>query len=370
MSDSPSSRQPGEVIYHFDVARSSIPLAQFIDTARASQDIINDFNDKLFDKKLRYDIHVRTPEEGSLIEVLTVLVTVSGAVYGFLHTDMGKAFFKGLTTKEPAVWAEELGASIRQGLAKPALTPVPVLPANDDAVIVTETEKALEVETQRRLEAEAVALILLRFLALDVDKLRAIGITPEKFRTAFQGRNRIFKGCIDNPEVQGIAFDREPTFEIKRRDFPRRITQLPDPPPEPPPLPSELNFETVDIVVNSPNWKRDGRNWQAATRRFQDISFSIEDEAFWLRVEQRDADLKPTIRDNMRVQWGYPAGAARPTHVKVFRVLSYNGKQLAPPMSDTEIQALQATVHFVEPDSPDLFDERRVPKNKDDKGGA
>jgi hypothetical protein len=368
MSDGAPSRQPGEVIYHFDVERSSIPLAQFVDTARASQDIIDDFNDKLFDKKLKYDIHVRTPEEGSLIEVLTIIVGVPGSVLAFLHTDIGKAFFKGLTTKEPAVWAEELGERLRARIGTPVK--VSAGPANEDAPAIADLEDALKTETQRRMEAEAVALILLRFLALDADKLRAIGITPEKFRAAFQGRNRIFKGCIDNPEVQGIAFDREPNFEIKRSDFPRRITQLPDPPADPPPQITDLNFETVDIVVNSPNWKRDGRNWQAATGRFQDISFSIDDEAFWLRVERRDADLKPTIRDNMRVQWGYPAGPARPTHVKVFRVLSYNGKQLAPPMSEQEIQALQATVHFVEPDSPDLFDERRVPKNKDDKRGA
>ncbi len=366
MSESPSARQPGEIIYHFDVERSSIPLGQFVETARGSQEIIDDFNNKLFEKKLKYDIHVRTPEEGSLIEVLTVLVTATGAVFGFLHTDMGKAFFKGLTLKEPAVWAEELGAATRKALAKPKADQ-----GDKEVVVVSaDTDKALEVETQRRIEAEAIALILLRFLALDTDRLRAIGITPDKFRTAFQGRNRIFKGCIDNPEVRGISFDREANFEIKRSDFPRRVIQLPDLPAETQTAPEELNFETVDIVVNSPNWKRDGRNWQASAGKFQDVSFSIDDESFWLRVERRDPDIKPTIRDNMRVQWGYPAGTARPAHVRVFRVISYNGKQLSPPMSEQEIQALESAVHLVEPESPDLFDERRVPKGEDNEGGA
>ena len=189
-------------------------------------------------------------------------------------------------------------------------------------------------------------MLLLQFLTLDVDRLREIGITPEKFRAAYVGRNRIFKGCIDNTEVKGITFDRDPVFEIKRGDFPRRIAHIPDASVDDPEKPAELNFETVDIVVNSPNWKRDGRNWQAASGKYQDISFSIEDESFWLRVERRDQDLKPTIRDNMRVQWAYPSGTARPSHVKVYRVLSYNGKQLSPPMSAAEIQALQTTVHL------------------------
>lgn len=365
MIDSALPRQPGEIIYHFDVERGSIPLAQFVETARATQEIIDDFNRTLFDDKVKYELRVKTPEEGSLIEVLVVFVTVGSSVLAFLGTDIGKAFFRGLTTKEPSAWAEELGTSIRQALSKPQQA---VEIESREVLVSPDLRTELEGETSRHLEAEAIALILVRFLGSEVDNLRAIGITPEKFRAAFQGRNRVFKGCINNPEVKGITFDREPVFEIKRSDFPRQITQLPDPPFEDPIKPTDLNFETVDIVVNSPNWKRDGRNWQAATGKYQDVSFSIEDESFWLRVERRDSDLKPTIRDNMRVQWAYPDGAAKPAHVRVFRVLSYNGHQLSTPMTDQEMQALQSTVHFVEPDIPDLFDERRGSKDKNDKG--
>ncbi|MBP6013147.1 MAG: hypothetical protein KBA31_13050 [Alphaproteobacteria bacterium] len=361
MSESLLHRQPAEVIYHFDIERGSIPLAQFVDTARATQDIIDDFNRSLFDNKIRYELRVKTPEDGSLLEVLAIIVTVGGSVLAFLGTDIGKAFFKGLTFEEPAAWAEKIGASIRQRLRMPVLRPaesaVTAAPSVELATLTGE-------EIGHDAESEAIALILLQFLRLDVEKLRAIGITPEKFRAAFQARNRVFKGCIDNPEVKGITFDRFPIFELKRSDFPRQITQLPDVPPDQPPKPNDLNFETIDIVVNSPNWKRDGRNWQAATGKYQEVSFSIEDEAFWLRVERRDTDLKPTIRDNMRVQWAYPAGASRPAYVKVYRVLSYNGRQLSQPMSDQEIRALQATVHHVEPDALDLFDERPTSRDR------
>ena len=116
--DGDLSREPGEIVYHFDVDRSSIPLAQFIDTARATQEIIDDFNRSLFDGKLRYELRVKTPEEGCLIEVLTVVVTVGGSVLAFLGTDIGKAFFKGLTTEAPAAWAEKVGTAIRQKFLK------------------------------------------------------------------------------------------------------------------------------------------------------------------------------------------------------------------------------------------------------------
>lgn len=360
MSEGLSARRPGEVIYHFDVASGSVPLAQFIDTARATQEIIDDFNDKLFDRKLKYQLRVLTPEDGSLIEVLTILVAVPGAVYGFLHTDMGRAFFRGLTEREPAEWAEELGKSIREWIERRRSTA-----ATDGQEIVTLSDEPTELqgEIDRRLEAEAVALILLRFLELNAETLGSIGITPEKFRAAFQGRNRIFKGCIDNEEVQGITFDREPTFEIKRSDFPRRITQLPDPPAEEQPEITDWSTETVNIVVNSPNWKRDGRKWQAATTKHQEIAFSVEDDRFWFAVERKD--IQPDIRDNMRVQWAYPAGLSKPVNVRVLRVLTYNGKPISPSLTESELRELLTSVHIVEPETPDLFDEKRGSDNND-----
>lgn len=368
MTDCDLTRLPGEIVYHFDVDRSSIPLSQFVDTARATQEIIDDFNKSLFDEKLKYEIRVKTPEEGSLLEILAVVVTVGGPVLAFLGTDIGKAFFKGVTTQEPAAWAEKVGAAIRQRFLEPKES-VEVEGFEVLADTVDLVPEALPAQDlSKEIEGEAIALILIGFLELDTERLKSIGITPEKFRAAFQGRNRVFKSCIDNPEVKGIGFSRKPEFGIKRSDFLRRITQLPDKLPDDPIKPTELNFETVDIAVNSPNWKRDGRNWQAATGKHQDISFSIEDENFWQRVEQRDSNLKPTIRDTMHVQWAYPAGTAKPTHVKVFRVLSYNGFRLSVPMTDQEIQALQSTVHFVEPDIPDLFDERRDSNDKNNKG--
>ncbi len=46
MTDGDAPRKPGEIIYHFDVDRSSIPLAQFIDSARATQEIMPDLFDE------------------------------------------------------------------------------------------------------------------------------------------------------------------------------------------------------------------------------------------------------------------------------------------------------------------------------------
>lgn len=368
MIDHDLPRQPGEIIYHFDVERGSIPLAQFIDTARATQEIIDDFSNSFFSQELKYELRVKTPEDGSLIEVLAVVVTVGGAVLAFLGTDIGKAFFKGLTAEEPATWAEKVGASIRKAVAKKRDADKV---DNSSAVVQVadpRPEPPPDTDISRQIEAEALALVLIRFLELDIERLKAIGITPEKLRQAFQGRNKVFKGCVDNPEVRGLSFDRSTDFKIKRSDFPRKITQLPEPPPEALSEVADWNVETVDIVVNSPNWKRDGRKWQAATSKHQDIAFSVEDDRFWFSVERKD--IQPDIRDNMRVQWAYPAGQSKPASVRVVRVLSYNGKPISQPLSDSELRNLLKAVHVVEPEMPDLFDQRQASHMKESRGGA
>lgn len=371
MSAPSASREPGEIVFHFDVARDSIPLAHFIDAARSAEDIIGNFNDSLFDKKLRYELYVRTPEAGSLIAILSFIVIGGGkVVLDFIESDIGKATVKGLFQKEPSEFVEEFFAKVRERLISQKASTL--VGDHQVGIIPLIEDDALERERNRRIEAEAIVLMLLKFLELDADKLCKIGITPEKFRAAYQGRNRFFKACLENDEVQGIAFEREPNFTVKRRDFPRQITKLPAPLAPEPERTSDLAFETVDIVVNSPNWKSDGRKWQAESTAHQDITFSVEDEAFWYRVERRDRDLQPTIRDNMRVQWAYPMGTGKPAHVKVLRVLSYNGRELAKPMTDQEMQAYQDRLHFIEPDAPDLFDEkhRKQGNNNNDEGHA
>lgn len=365
MSILSASRQPDELIFHFDVEHGGIPLSHFIDAARGAEDILSCFNENFFDKKLKYEIHVRTPEHGSLIEVLALAVVVPGAVLKFLETDIGKAFFKGLTTKEPAEFAEEVGTRIREAVTKSAVKNTADQPQIEKPA--AKSEKKPDDEQQRRIAAALVVLMLLGVLTSDSQKLSKVGLTPERFRTAYQGRNRFYTAAHANKEVKAIGFSREPEFAVQRSQFLKLITKLPDIVADVEETPSDLNFETVDIVVNSPNWKRDGRKWQAETSAKQEVTFSVEDATFWLRVERRDSDLRPAIRDNLRVQWAYPAGTGKPAHVRVLRVLSYNGRELAKPMTDQEIQAYQARLHYVPPPEPDLFDARRGTDNDNNK---
>ncbi len=348
-----SERPPGEIIYHFDLPAHSLPLKQFIDTARASQSILDDFNEQVFDKKVKFELRVLPSNEGGFIEVLGVVILGGGgALWGIVGTDIGKAYFKGLTGQEPAEWAEKLGEKHRKWLNrnKPAETA-----SDTDALPLAKASIEAELVTAEERDAEVLVEFLISFLAANIDKLKQVGLTPDKFRKAFAARNAIYKACIDNPEIEGLSFDRTHEFPIKRADFPRLIAQIPDQIDVDSETPVSWAVESVDIVVNSPNWKRDGRKWQAATSKHQDIAFIIEDDTFWHHVQIKD--IQPDIRDNLRVQWAYPAGQSKPSrNVRALRVLSYNGTKISDPMTQAELNRALEEATVIEPDTPGLFD--------------
>lgn len=342
----------GLVPFHFDVPDHRLPLNQFIDTAKSTQAIIDNFNKEFFDSKLKYQIHVVTPREGGLIEILQVVVPVAAPIWAFLSTEIGKAYIKGLTGKEPVYWAEKAGEKTKEYLSDENGGPIEM----PDQKEKEEVKKPPETQEEKKTAAIIVVQITLGFLQKEPDELRRLGLSKEKFREAYHARNKIYQGCIGNKEVKGLGFDETHSFPIKRKDFPRYIVDVP---PDDEEKETDDNqqwvVDTPDIIVNSPNWKRDGRKWQAETTKFKDIAFSIEDETFWHHVKIKD--IQPDINDNMKVQWAYPEGALKPSNVRVLKVLSYNGKKISDPLTPEELAKELQDYSVREKEHPDLFDE-------------
>lgn len=320
-----NSPDNGVIPLHFDVPEHHIPLEQFIDSARSAQDIIDNFNSEFFDKKLKYELLVITPQTGGLIELLQVVVPVAAPFWAFLGTDIGKAYIKGLTDHEPAFWAEKLGKKTRE---------------------LTDIDK-------QKVCACLLALMTIGFLKKDTIDLENTGFSQEGFRTAYLARNRVYEGCINNPRVQALGFDTSHDFPIKRDDFQGFIVELPSLKGEPPELEASPRWkvDTVDLIVHSPNWKRDSnRKWQGSSTEKKDIPFIIEDENFWHHVTIKD--INPNINDNMRVQWAYPENIVKLTNVRVLRVVSYNGTHISDPLTESELLSALAV--------PDITIEEKV----------
>lgn len=100
--------QSDQLFIHFDVKQHFLKLETFIQTATHAKEVINALDKELFEGKLKYDLIVVPPTEGTFLTKLAIWVGgAAAAIIGFLETDIGKALVVGLTEKEPAQWVEE-----------------------------------------------------------------------------------------------------------------------------------------------------------------------------------------------------------------------------------------------------------------------
>lgn len=327
----------GVLPIHFDVPGDYLPLDTFIETSRQTRAIAEGFNRALFGDRLRYDVFVLPPEEGSFKSKLGfwILAGSAGFVWAFVESDIGKAFIRGLTDHEPAYWSEIVGSEIRRKL---------------ESMDGSHVQPEVDVEELRRRKFENVILVesMRSFLLKDLDELRRIGVDERQFRDAFEARNRFFEACAADQQVRALGFDETENFPIKRGDFVRLHVALP-PKEEEEPVP-ERWAASVDVVhVTSPNWDRHDiqRPWKGRDLRGRERFFRIEDEDFWALVEARGFD--PHIADTMKVQWAYRVDLPKQRTYRVLRVLEYNGQHFSNPLDEV---ALATVLGPFEPGGP------------------
>ena len=353
----------GVIPFHFDVPNHALPLNQFLDTAKNAQEIIECFNTEIFSGQLKYKIMVRPSEKGGFIEVLQFIVLAGVPFWLFLNSDIGKGYVRGLTGHNPEYWAEKAGESTADYLQDDNSGQKKQVSVDKDeeisAQLIHMKEHVTEIETkrlslaQKNISGVIITQMTLGFLQKKTAEIEKIGLTRAKFRDAFNARNKIYKDCLDNEEVQGLGFDFSHDFPIKRNDFPEFIVDVPEEPEEEERI--HWAVETVDIKVNSPNWKREGRKWQAEMNDEKEVWFSIDDDAFWHHVKIKD--IQPDFNDNMRVQWAFPEDSNR-SNLKVLKVLTYNGKELSKELSANEIAKQLGVFSVIEDNQRDLFDQR------------
>lgn len=345
-----SEEQAGEILLHFDVPQHSIPLGQFVKSAKAIQAIVDDLNKNYFDDELKYELHVVPPEKGGLEEIVKLvveyheeLIWTTGGIWAFISTDIGKGLVKGFTGQEPKYFAEKLGEKARNLFGK-----------KEQSENIAPDDDGPDNKLVSILIALIIAQMVIGFLSKEPEALQKEGISKKKNREAYLAKNEIIQACIDNREVRGLGFDRSHAFPIQRKDFASHIVDVPPADPE------EKEIEWVvgeaEIMAYAPVWKNGvKRGWVGNTAEHKEVNFSIEDESFWAHVELRD--IPAEINDHLKVQWAYRAGPAnKPTGARVLKVLTFNGEDLSDLMNDVELaEALGDFSHQPPSDQTEMF---------------
>jgi hypothetical protein len=288
------------------------------------------------DGALVFQVVVVPPAEGSFKTRLGVIV-VAGAValWGFVESDIGKDFVRGITTKDPTDWYEQLGQTIRT-----------------TAIDLLEEEVQGEDEELCTASAEMLVEPAANFFQADTNSLQPNGITVERYRNAYYARNKFYRACESTVGLQGVGFSEAPTFPVRQNDFAR--LQVPIQPREDEPEPWIAGVTTLKVTF--PNWNRDdrARQWKARDPKGRNRFFRVDDENFWLLVRQEK--LNHHIVETMRVQWAFQGTHNNTRNAKVFRVLTYNDKTLAEPLDDRALDATLGTFITQVDEQGDFFE--------------
>lgn len=337
-----------EIIYHFSIEASSLPLASFIDAMTASQEILSDLNKNLFGGHVEYELRVMPPERGSFLAIITLVID-------FLDTSYGKEIVKKVTGKVPVEHVRHFFERFSGNTDE-----APNYEKVSDHFITEAINRVSADNQPDTLEQSEIAIECLSkahkaILTEDIEDLKSSGITSENFSNSFRARNRLFQGCLNNSEINGLGFDRDICSQFGRESFEKLI--VPESALKGSPMKDSCQkqiVQTAEISVNSPNWKRGGRKWQASWLNYNDISFAIDDPNFWNKVEL--GNIATTTNDILRVQWVYPTGKSKPSgNVRVIRVLEYNGKKISDSLPKEKVLAIFHGGGEVIEEEPRLF---------------
>ena len=93
--------------------------------------------------------------------------------------------------------------------------------------------------------------------------------------------------------------------------------------------------------MTSPNWDEGDqghRGWKGRNEKGTECFFKIEDAEFWRRVKSKEIAFRDG--DSMIVQWSFEKSGRGGKDYRVHRVLRYNDKRLADPLSGSALAAL------------------------------
>jgi hypothetical protein len=208
-----------------------------------------------------------------------------------------------------------------------------------------------EVDVKRKFETIIITESTKSFLQTEERDLHRVGITTERFREAYNARNKFYRTCAADARIRALGFEEAEEFPIRRRDFAR--LQVAIPPKEEKTIPQPWIVEVITLKVTSPNWDREDRQrqWKARDPKGRERYFRIDDQHFWEVVKAKNLDLH--IIDHMKVQWAYIGTQRR--NARVLRVLEFNEQALGEPLDENALRAILGLFDETCPDQDDLF---------------
>lgn len=210
---------------HFNVPNHYLRIDDFVSFSKDMKKIILEFNARTFNNSTTVEIFILPPKDGTFLGKWGIKLTLTsisaGSLFMAMDTDISKGFIRGLTTHEPAYYAEMVGSETRKG-----------------AILLVDATKG--------------------FLEKNANAKELNQIKPTDFPDAYFAKNDFYRKCILNKNISGIGFTCEDEFPIERNLFIQKIAFLPDKN-----LGPEPEYEIYQLRIVSPVNTDDSKSqWQ------------------------------------------------------------------------------------------------------------
>lgn len=319
----PAGRPVLSLPIYYDVQESRVRLDTFIGVAKQYENLIHILAEEIFGQQIVIQVYVLPPEEGSLRQVLGVVVVAGmGGILGTGGWEIGRGFINGLTGQSPEEWSQQLGEELRE-----------MLSSEVDESAPTIQQEGPDFELQQVVElTSAVVEVGQHFASNTTRDLVSAGVNPEQYADAFNAKTKLFQHVEVDIQINGIGFGHEREAPIRREDFGKYQihTKRED-------EPDEWILETVTYRVSSPNWDRydSRRKWKGRDREGGVVYFVIIDDAFWELANS--GGLDSNVIDELVAQVAIKVTDGRKGDRYVLKVIRFNDKPISKELSPTEL---------------------------------
>jgi hypothetical protein len=224
--------EPIKFHIHYDVENHFIPMNDFITASNAAQKIVDDLNKQILGGKLRYQLVVIPPEDGTFLKTVgiwTLKATVAGVVLPIVG-GLSLGAFKALSGNTPEHYGERHTEALRD------------MTVNFFSKEVEELEKCIPHE-------------------LNLDR-------------AFKAKTDFYISCQNNDDILGLGFDSTKNFPIRHDHFKNHLSRDKF-------RPLDSDFLIFDAIVTSPVIEDKDYIWNFEdTVTGNKISAYMRDESF------------------------------------------------------------------------------------------
>lgn len=274
-----------KLFIHYDVEDHFIPMTDFLTASVSAEKIITDLNNQFYDGKLKYQLVITPPEDGTFLKSVGFWVFLGTTVAAPIAQDYVLGAFEGLTKHPPAYYGQQ--------------------------------------------HIQALRDLATGFFSMEVEQLEECIPRHMNLDKAFKAKSDFYIGCQNNDRIKGVGFDNTKNFPIRHEHFKQHISKDRI-------RAVDSDFHIYEAVLVSPVTIDKDIKWELQDRVTKTkISAYMRDEAFKTGLLNGKYPVKQSKEnDVLKILVEYKKqernGDIETKEICIDTVYSFNGTEITP----------------------------------------